>query len=108
MTTTKINLNDTLEMTKKVQRASDFGLEWFENGYCVQTIYTIFLNDKLIKTYTSTQNDKNIYATVRIGSLCENGVAVVPNQEIIYEIRFHVNSKKKFSSTTRNVMLTAN
>lgn len=102
------NLNDTFKMTKTVQNASDFGLEWFANGFSRQTIYTIFLNDKVIKTYTSTQNDKNIFATVRIGLLCENGIAIVPNVEIIYEISFHVNAKKKFSTSTRNLMISAN
>jgi hypothetical protein len=100
------NLN--FKLVKNVQTASDFGLQWFENGSGRQAIYTLYFNEKPIKTYITTNADKKIYALVEIGNKAVNGVVIVPNVEIIYEVKFSINPNKKTYGTRKIVVTNEN
>jgi len=100
------NLN--FKLVKNVQTASDFGLQWFENGSSRQAIYTLYFNEKSIKTYISTNADKKLYALVEIGNKAVNGVVIVPNVEIIYQVKFSVNPNKKTYGTRKIVVTNEN
>ncbi|MEY4260219.1 MAG: hypothetical protein RL656_1192 [Bacteroidota bacterium] len=100
------NLN--FKLVKNVQTASDFGLQWFENGSGRQAIYTLYFNENPIKTYITTNADKKIYAIVEIGNKAVNGVVIVPNVEIIYEVKFSINPNKKTYGTRKIVVTNEN
>jgi hypothetical protein len=92
------------KLVKEIQKASDFGLEWFSNGYSNQAVYTLYFDEKLIKTYTSSDPEKKIYALIEIGNKSIKGVEIVPNVEIIYGIKFSINPNKKTFGTRKIVV----
>ena len=96
--------NANFKLVKKVQIASDFGLQWFNNGSSIQAIYTLYYNENPIKTYITTDANKKIFALIVIGNKAVNGVEIVPNVEIIYEVKFSVNPNKKTIGTRKIVV----
>jgi hypothetical protein len=106
MTSTITNAN--FKLVKKIETASDFGLQWFNNGSGRQSVYTLYFNEKPIKTYISADANKKLYALVEIGNKAVNGVAVVPNVEIIYQVKFSVNPNKKTFGTRKIVVTDEN
>jgi len=98
-----MNASD-FKMTKTRQAAKDFGLTYFTNGFSHQDVYRVYQNDRLIREMFSTKFDKKIYAFVLIGLKAENGVALVPNEKIVYEVMFSVNPNKKYYCEERFVL----
>jgi len=97
--------NTNFQLVKKVETASDFGLQWFNNGSGQQAVYTLYFNYKPIKTLISANANKKLYAIVVIGNKAINGVEIVPNIEIIYQVRFSANPNKTFGGT-RTIVVT--
>ena len=96
------------KLVKKIETASDFGLKWFNNGSGRQAVYTLYFDEKPIKTYISSDAGKKLYALVEIGNKALNGVAIVPNVEIIYQVKFSVNPNKKTLGTRKIVVTDEN
>ena len=96
--------NENFKLVKKIEIASDFGLQWFNNGSSRQAVYTLFFNGKPIKTYISSSADKKLYALIEIGNKAVNGIALVPFIEIIYQVKFSVNPNKKTLGTRKIVV----
>jgi DNA topoisomerase VI subunit B len=96
-----------VKMTKTTQFSKDYNREWFSNGFDKQILYTIYLNNKIVKVYTSTQFDKEIYATLIFHNIAKDGIVIVPHQEELLEVKFHVNKNKKFSYGTKFITITA-
>lgn len=92
-------------ITRQEQRASDFGIEFFANGFNRQVIYSVFNDGKLIKQLTSTKTKENLFAIVVICNRSENGIEVLPIEEFIFEVRFSKNADKKIMG--RKIILKA-
>lgn len=86
---------ENFKLIKNIEVASEMGLDWFSNGSAKQAVYTLFFDGKPIKSYISANANKKLYALVEIGHKAVNGVAIVPNIEIIYQIKFSVKPNKK-------------
>jgi hypothetical protein len=99
---------ENFKLVKTIQNAADFGLQWFNNGSSRQAIYTLYFDKKPIKTYISACANKKLYALIEIGNKAINGVEVVPKVEIIYQVKFSVNPKKKTLSTKKIVVTDEN
>jgi hypothetical protein len=97
--------NANFKLVKKIETASDFGLKWFNNGSGRQAVYTLYFDEKPIKTYISADANKKLYALIEIGNKAVNGVEIVPNIEIIYQVKFSVNPNKK-TFATRKIVVT--
>ena len=96
--------NANFKLVKKIETASDFGFKWFKNGFGRQAVYTLYFDEKPIKTHISADLNKKLYAMVEIGNKAVNGVAIVPNIEIIYQVKFSVNPNKKTFGTRKIVV----
>lgn len=99
--------NSNFKMTKREENAADFGVKYFPNGYSRQIVYSLFQDGKMIKQLISTNFKDNMFAHIIIGAKAINGIAIVPMQEIIYEIRFSKNSNKNFGLGTRVIKIQA-
>jgi DNA topoisomerase VI subunit B len=100
-------MNYEVKMTKKTQYSKDFNLQYFSNGFSEQILYTVYLNGKIVKVHTSTQFDKEMNATLIFHNIAKDGVVIVPHQEELMEVKFHVNKNKKFGSGTKFIMVNA-
>jgi hypothetical protein len=81
-------------MIRNEERAEDFAMNYFQNGYNFQIVYDVYQNDLLIKTHISTKTDDVLNATIRID-----------HDNNIFDISFHKNKNKKFNIIKENILL---
>lgn len=93
-------------MTKRLEKAEDYGKKWFANGYTVQTVYSVLQDGKCIKQLIDTTGKEKI-AVIIIGFRAKNGVALPEMKEMIYDIKFTTNEKKNFGYGERKIIVKA-
>jgi hypothetical protein len=81
-------------MTRHHEKAQDFGLKYFSNGFKEQIVYRIYENDIMIKECLSTKFNYVLFATIQFNSV-----------DMIVEINFHENKNKKFRIWKKSILV---
>ncbi len=87
------NFKTGMTLTKKLEIALDFGMQWFPNGYSKQIVYSLHHNGTLIHQTISTKFGSELHAIV-----------LFCNQNKFVEVRMSVNTKKKYWTNNKIVV----
>ncbi len=87
------NLKTGMTLTKELQIALDFGMQWFPNGYSKQIVYSLRHNGTLIHQTCSTKFGSELHAVVLFGL-----------HDQFVEVRMTTNPKKKYWTNNKIVV----
>jgi hypothetical protein len=87
------NFRTGMTLTKKLEIALDYGMQWFPNGQSKQMVYSLHQNGKLIHQTISTKILTELHAVILFGL-----------HDQFVEVRMTMNPKKKFWTNNKIIV----